>query len=132
MKLEFFIASKYLKSKKQNLFISSMTAISITMVVIFVAVPILTSSITNGFQLNIIDKVYTFDFHVRIEHKHRSFLNWKKIKKHINSMDNVKSSHIYFQEKTLMKRFGQNFLAHMKGMKPEAINKNIFGNNFIL
>ncbi len=130
MKLEFLIASRYLKSKKRNSFISSMTIISIFMVVLFVAAPILTSSVTNGFQRNIIDKVYTFDFHVRVRHKQTGFLNWKKIKNRIESMKNVKSVHTYFEEKALMKRFGQNFLTHLKGMKKQAVNRNIFGRNF--
>lgn len=130
MRLEFFIASKYLKTKKENLFISTMTVISVIMVILFVGVPILTSSVTNGFQKNIIDKVYTFDFHVRIEDPNNSFVNWKPLIKKLKKNKYVKNTHYYFQEKALIKRFGQNFVSNLRGVRPEDINKNIFGKNF--
>lgn len=130
MRFEFFIASRYLKKKKHNLFISYMSIISITMVVLFVSIPILTSSVTNGFQLNIIDKVLTFDFHLRIEDPQRSFLNSSEMVNKLKQIKGVKNVHQYFQEKALIKKFGQNFLANLRGVKKSNLKKNIFGKSF--
>lgn len=130
MRLELFIASKYLKNRKGNLFISTMSVISMAMVVLFVAIPILTSSVTNGFQLNIIDKVYTFDYHLRISDPNHSFLNGEKVQQAIKKVPSIRNSYVYLEEKALMKRFGQNYLTNLRGMNPEDINNGVFGKNF--
>ena len=130
MRFEFFIASRYLKKKKHNLFISYMSIISVTMVVLFVSIPILTSSVTNGFQLNIIDKVLTFDFHLRIEDPSRSFLESQKIIKQLKKLNGFKNVHAYFQEKALIKKFGQNFLTNLRGVKKSNLKTQIFGTSF--
>ena len=115
MRFEFFISSKYLKKRRSNLFISQMSMISIVMVILFVAIPILTSSVANGFQLNIIDKVLTFDFHIRIEDPARTFINSDAVIKKLKTYKKIKGAYPYFEEKALIKKIRQQPACKHKG-----------------
>jgi len=66
MNLEFFIALKYLRSKKHNKFISIIAGISIFGIAIGVMALITVLSVMNGFQDTIREKIINTGFHIYI------------------------------------------------------------------
>lgn len=67
MNLSFFIAKRYLFSKKKFSFITVISIISILGVTIGVAAIIIVLSVLNGFNKRVIDNLVNFDPHIRIE-----------------------------------------------------------------
>ncbi|MBN1897160.1 MAG: ABC transporter permease [Spirochaetes bacterium] len=66
MKLEFFIGTRYLRSKKHNRFISFITIISIVGIGIGIMALITVLSVMNGFQNTIREKIIDTGFHVYV------------------------------------------------------------------
>jgi lipoprotein-releasing system permease protein len=69
MKTEFFIAKRYLFSKKKVSFITVISTISIIGVSIGVAAMIIVLSVFNGFSKKVTSILIGFDPHIRIEAK---------------------------------------------------------------
>ncbi|MBS1492291.1 MAG: ABC transporter permease [Bacteroidetes bacterium] len=67
MNLSFFIAKRYLFSKKKFSFITIISLISVLGVTIGVAAIIIVLSVFNGFQKRVTDNLVNFDPHIRIE-----------------------------------------------------------------
>lgn len=70
MPYEFFIAKRYLKSKRKTRFISLITYISIAGVVIGVAALIIVLSVMNGFESEVRSRIIGFDAHIRLRTFH--------------------------------------------------------------
>jgi lipoprotein-releasing system permease protein len=67
LNLSFFIAKRYLFSKKKFSFITIISFISVLGVTIGVAAMIVVLSVFNGFNKRVIDNLVNFDPHIRIE-----------------------------------------------------------------
>ena len=66
MSIPFFIATRYVRSKKDSNFISLISIISIIGIALGVAVLIISLTILNGFEQAITDKIIKFNSHVKI------------------------------------------------------------------
>lgn len=75
MKTEFFIAKRYLFSKKKVSFITVISTISIIGVSIGVAAMIIVLSVFNGFSKKVTSILIGFDPHIRIEAKENGKIN---------------------------------------------------------
>ena len=81
MRFEFFIAWRYLISRKGSFFISRLIVISILTVGIAVMIPVITLSIVNGFHRSIQEKVIASNFEMTIEGKYGYFPNYEEVLK---------------------------------------------------
>ena len=63
---ELFVGFRYLKSKKSQGFISFKTLLSIGIVFIGVFILIVVTSVMNGFQVQIKDKILDVDSHITV------------------------------------------------------------------
>lgn len=88
MRFELLIASRYLKSKKANSFISRISIIAMGIITFAVLIPMVTMSVMNGFHDSITEKHINKDFHVQI--KRGNFVNYKKIMQKILSYPQLK------------------------------------------
>ena len=66
MNVKYFIAKRYLFSKKESRFVSFITYISVAGIALGVAVLIITVSILSGFETEIRDKVAGLVSHIQI------------------------------------------------------------------
>ncbi len=92
MSLEYFIARRYLFSKKRINFITIISIISIIGVTIGVAAMIIVLSVFNGFNSKVTSLLVAFDPHIRIESKSSTQLSdYKTLEEKIKNFD-VKAS----------------------------------------
>ncbi len=109
---EFFIGLRYLKSKKEQGFISFNTLLSVLIVFIGVFILIVVLSVMNGFQGQIKDKILDVDSHITVTNLEGNF-SGKAIKKYksltekLRNIPGVKSAYPYIQGQGLF-RFRQN------------------------
>jgi len=66
MSYEFFIAKRYLRSKRKTSFISVITIFSTGGILIGVAALIITFAIMNGFESEVRTRIIGFDAHIRL------------------------------------------------------------------
>ena len=80
MKYEWFIASRYLKSRRKQAFISIISIISVSGVTLGIAVVIIVISTLEGFGHEIKEKFLANEAHVTVQSAHGHFPNyWEKI-----------------------------------------------------
>jgi len=90
MAYEFFIAKRYLKSKRKTRFISLITYISIAGVVIGVAALIIVLSVMNGFESEVRSRIIGFDAHIRLRTFHdRGIPDYQEVIDQIRGMEHI-------------------------------------------
>ena len=93
MSVEYFIARRYLFSKKRMNFITIISTISIVGVTIGVAAMIIVLSVFNGFNSKVTSLLVAFDPHIRIESKNSNQLsNYQELSGKISDIDMKASS----------------------------------------
>lgn len=116
MSLEYFIARRYLFSKKRINFITIISIISIIGVTIGVAAMIIVLSVFNGFNSKVTSLLVAFDPHIRIESKSSTQLSeYKTLEEKINKYD-VKSSSPFTLNKGLASTMDITKAIYIKGI----------------
>ena len=87
MSYEFFIAKRYLRSKRKTGFISLITYISIIGVTIGVAALVIVLSVANGFESEVRSRIIGFDAHVRVRTFHDRGIENKALPEMLRSLD---------------------------------------------
>jgi lipoprotein-releasing system permease protein len=126
MKLEYFIAKRYLFSKRKISFITLISVISILGVLVGVAALIVVLSVFNGFQNKATSILIGFDPHLRIEPA-----NGNSIKDYESVLNKIKSSGIkniapYTLNKGMVANSIQNKVVYVKGID-EKLNGEVSG-----
>lgn len=123
MKAEFFIARRYLFSKRKINLITIISAISIIGVTIGVAAMIIVLSVFNGFNSKVTSILIGFDPHIRIEPlKSDKLENYGSI---LSSVENpkIKYSAAYTLNKAMIATSDLNKVLLIKGVEPGLIDK---------
>jgi len=123
LKISYFIAKRYLFSKRKLNFISVITAISVTGVTIGVAALIIVLSVFNGFQLRVFATLVGFDPHIRIESD--TNLNEEEVN-HITEIlkqEGIKNHAPYTLNKAMLSSETANKVMYIKGVEEEEIDK---------
>lgn len=88
-KLEWFIALRYLKSKRREKFISITAVFSFIGILLGVATLIVVMSVMNGFREELVSKIVGINAHITVFLKHDSKYQYKEIINKIKNIDNV-------------------------------------------
>jgi lipoprotein-releasing system permease protein len=124
MSYEFFIARRYLKSKRKTGFISLITYISIIGVMIGVAALIVVLSIMNGFESEVRSRIVGFWSHVRLRTFHNQGLDdYTKIVKQIQNLDHIVGISPYIDEKGLIISKNRRAGVVIKGVESQTIGQ---------
>jgi lipoprotein-releasing system permease protein len=100
MSYEFFIANRYLKSKRKTGFISLINYISIAGVMIGVAALIVVLSIMNGFESEVRSRIIGFRAHLELRKFHRVGLeDYQGVLSQIEDLDHIVGISPYIDEK---------------------------------
>jgi lipoprotein-releasing system permease protein len=123
MNTEFFIAKRYLFSKRKVSFITVISAISVIGVTIGVAAMIIVLSVFNGFHNKVTSILIGFDPHIRIESN-----NGAKMENYENVLGNIKglgvpNSSPYTLNKGMLTKKNSNKVIFIKGVNEENIDK---------
>ena len=123
MKTEFFIARRYLFSKKRFSFISLISLISIIGVTIGVAAMIIVLSVFNGFNKRVIDILVSFDPHIRIESKNQARMeNYEEIENKLRA-EGIKNIAPFTLSKAMISNRRSNKVLYIKGTDDKKIDQ---------
>ena len=121
MGIEFFIAKRYLFSKKKFNFITIISLISILGVTIGVAALIIVLSVFNGFSSKVTGILVSFDPHIRIEASSGNKLaEYKFIQEKIKELG-IKASTPYTLNKGMLANNSSNEVVFIKGVDEQEI-----------
>lgn len=121
MNLEFFIAKRYLFSKKKFNFITIISLISIVGVTIGVAALIIVLSVFNGFGSKVTGILVSFDPHIRIEASDSNKLaDYNSIKEKLKAL-NIKSAAPFTLNKGMLTNNSSNEVVFIKGVDDNEI-----------
>jgi lipoprotein-releasing system permease protein len=103
MSYEFFIAKRYLRSKRQVKFISLITYISIIGVMIGTAALIIVLSVMNGFESEVRSRIIGFDAHVKLRTFHdRGVENYAEVLDKVKGIPHIVAAAPYIIEKAMI------------------------------
>jgi lipoprotein-releasing system permease protein len=123
MSTEFFIAKRYLFSKRKVSFITVISAISVIGVTIGVAAMIIVLSVFNGFHNKVSSILIGFDPHIRIESSAgQKMENYETVLGSIKSMGITNSSPFTLNKGMLTKK-NSNKVIFIKGVDEESVEK---------
>jgi lipoprotein-releasing system permease protein len=123
MKTEFFIAKRYLFSKRNINFITVISAISVIGVTVGVAAMIIVLSVFNGFAKKVTGILIGFDPHVRIEPRNSSKIeNYENILQSINALG-IDDAAAFTINKGMLATADVNKVLFIKGVDENKIEK---------
>lgn len=103
----FFLAKRFLGSRKDSNFLSFITFISIAGIAIGVAALIISVSVLGGFEKEITEKAVSLSSHIQItSFKREGIANYKRVIEDLNSAENnfgIKEAHPYVQKEAVIK-----------------------------
>jgi lipoprotein-releasing system permease protein len=121
MSTEFFIAKRYLFSKKKFNFITVISLISVLGVTVGVAALIIVLSVFNGFSSKVTGMLINFDPHIRIESaKEGGVTDYKELEGRVKSLGYSNAS-AYTLNKGMLANAKSNEVVFIKGIDPEGI-----------
>ena len=134
-KLEFLIASRYLRSKRKEGFISVIAVFSFVGIMIGVATLIIVMSVMNGFRYELVNRILGLNSHLTI-YSHGSHINnYSEIVTQIKKLPGVKYSNPIIESQAMISSRSKNLGGLIKGIKledlqnKELISKNITAGN---
>ena len=123
MSTEFFIAKRYLFSKRKISFITIISAISVLGVTIGVAAMIIVLSVFNGFHNKVTSILIGFDPHIRIEAKSGAKLeNYEAVLGDVKSFG-ISNSAPFTLNKGMLSKRNSNKVIFIKGVDEETVDK---------
>ncbi|MDZ7260556.1 MAG: lipoprotein-releasing ABC transporter permease subunit [candidate division KSB1 bacterium] len=122
MSFEFFIAKRYLKSKRKTGFISVITYFSIAGVMIGVAALIIVLAVMNGFESEVRSRIIVFDAHIRLRAFHyRGVENYAGLIDQIKDINHIVGLSPYILEKAMIKSHERMEGIMIKGVDQETV-----------
>jgi len=123
MSYEFFIAQRYLKSKRKTGFISLNTYISIIGVMVGVAALIIVLSVMNGFESEVRSRIVGFRSHLELRDANDDGLqNYSPLTRKIQRMKNIVGASPFVSDKALIVFKSQKQGVEIKGVDSATIN----------
>ena len=122
MSYEFFVAKRYLKSKRKTGFISLITYISIIGITIGVAALIIVLAIMNGFESEVRSRFTGFDAHVRLQtYSGLGIKDYRQLLAQVEKKDHVEAVSPFIFDKAMIKYGDKVEGVFLKGTDSERI-----------
>lgn len=103
MTYEWFVALRYLKAKRKQIFVSVITFISIAGIFLGVAALIIVLAVMNGFEKDLRDKILGLNSHVILLEHGRPMKNYREIKEFIDKIPGVVASTPFIHTQALLR-----------------------------
>ncbi len=121
-RFEFWIGSRYVRSRSSNSFVSLISAISILGIAIAVTVLIVVLSVVNGFERELKDRLLAMTSHATIEGVEGELADWQSLGETAVSNARVSGAAPYVSGQALM-IFGEHLSgAELRGIDPDQEN----------
>ncbi|KAB2879606.1 FtsX-like permease family protein [bacterium] len=122
MKFEHFVANRYLKPRRDNLYVTLIGGISVVGVTVGVMAIVLVLSILNGFEREIKSRFIGFDSHIKIMKPHdEGITHWDEVVEKIRSEKSVVGVSPYVLQKAMITSSSGNHVTFVKGTTEETI-----------
>ncbi len=122
LKLERFIALRYLRPRKDNLYVTMIGGISVVGVTIGVMAIVLVLSILNGFEREIKTRFVGFDSHLKIKRPHEEGItDWQPLLEKLRGQEFIKGVSPYVLEKAMITSASGNHVTFVKGTDESSI-----------
>lgn len=129
-KLEFLIASRYLRSKRKEGFISVIAIFSFIGIMIGVATLIIVMSVMNGFRYELVNRILGINSHITIYSNDHQIENYRRLVKDINEIPGVKYVNPVVESQSMLSSKSKNAGGLIKGIKLEDLqNKTLISQN---
>jgi lipoprotein-releasing system permease protein len=124
MMFERFIAQRYIRSKRQTLFINIIMLVSVIGITVGVAALLIVLSVFNGFNKVVTDVLVGFDPHVRVlPAKGKAFHLSDSVMQVLNAEDGVQAWSPFVESKALLIAENGNRVVSVKGVVDSMIGK---------
>lgn len=123
LKLEFFIALRYLKSKNKEKFISVTAIFSFIGIALGVATLIIVMSVMNGFREELVSRILGINSHISVFSRGGNFKNYNEAINIIMENKNVKSANPIIENQVMIMSEDNTTGALVKGIKLEDLEK---------
>lgn len=120
---EFWIGSRYVRSRSSNGFVSLISAISMLGIAIAVSVLILVLSVVNGFERELQDRLLAMTAHASIEGLDGEIVDWRALSDVANDNPRVHASAPFVDGQALLVFKEQLSGAELRGIDPLAENE---------
>jgi lipoprotein-releasing system permease protein len=120
MRFELFVAARYLKAKRRQAVVGLVTTISVAGVAAGVAALIIASSITNGMQRDLQDKLLGSSAHVQLMPvEAKGIRNWQPLLEKLRKVPHVVAASPGLYEQVLVARGARDGGAMVEGILPD-------------
>ncbi len=119
MSFEFILAIRYLKSKKENSFVSLITIISIIGVMAGVMALIIVLSVMNGFRDDLLSKILGINSHIIVLNIEGPIAGYKKIESKIRHIKDVLACTPFVYSQAMIKAFNTSGVI-LTGIDPDS------------
>ncbi len=127
---EWDVASRYLRARKGDRFISIIAGFSLVGICLGVAVLIIVMSVMNGFREELVDRMLGTNGHAWVSGYGGKLENYQDLKAAIDQLEGVKTSHPVVQEGAMVMHNGRNDGALVRGMEIDTfINHDMIKDN---
>jgi len=125
MSFEFFIGSRYLRTKQKQAFISLITILSIAGVTVGVMALIVVIAVMTGFEYDLKSRILGVESHIVIMRHNVPFSDYRNILEHVENTDGVEAATPFINSQVILRSSLSLSGAVLRGIDPASANKVI-------
>jgi len=125
MRFEVFLATRYLKAKRKQAFISVITVISVVGVMMGVMALIVVLSVMNGFREDLMGKILGVNSHLVVLSYEGAFLDYDRIARDTNTVDGVVATTPFIYSQVMVNSQGSVSGSVLRGIDTSTAGKVI-------
>jgi lipoprotein-releasing system permease protein len=131
-KFELYLASRFLKAKKSEKFISVVSTFSLIGIAIGVAALIVVMSVMNGFRAELTSKILSFDGDITISSYNQKLQDYESLISELKNYPEIKNAVPVIEKQVLLAKDDRNIGIIVKGLaEPELREKKIIAANIV-
>ncbi|MCK5783521.1 MAG: lipoprotein-releasing ABC transporter permease subunit [Desulfobacterales bacterium] len=120
MSFEFFIGSRYLKTKQKQAFISLITMLTIAGVMVGVMAMIIVIAVMSGFESDLKSRILGVESHIILMRHGSSFSDYRNVLEYVENVDGVRSVAPFVYTQVMLRSSSSVSGAVLRGIDPES------------
>jgi lipoprotein-releasing system permease protein len=125
MSFEFFIGSRYLRTKQKQAFISLITVLSIAGVTVGVMALIVVIAVMTGFEYDLKSRILGVESHIVIMRHNGPFSEYRNILEHVEKTDGVEAATPFINSQVILRSSLSLSGAVLRGIDPNSADRVI-------
>ncbi len=125
MSFEFFVGSRYLRTKQKQAFISLITVLSIAGVTVGVMALIVVIAVMTGFEYDLKSRILGVESHIVIMRHNVPFSDYRNILEHVENTDGVEAATPFINSQVILRSSLSVSGAVLRGIDPDSADRVI-------